>query len=349
MYGKIFCLLAFFVLLAGCSKKTQPEAASRQADFQTAPQSITTAGSPTDVLVEVDGIKLTRKEADEEVENRIAMIGNQIPPEQLAQNLPRIKQGLMENVIRQFVDRTLILNEAERLKIEVNDADISNAYKKIEATLPEGLTLEEAMAQSPLGKEEIKKEIDLSIKINKFFETALSNKFNITENEINDFMENNKDKITIPETVEARHILIQFSQDDDEKSKVEKKNKINEIREKIVKGADFAEMARQYSDCPSSQNGGNLGKFPRGQMVQAFEEAAFSQKINEVGDVIETPFGYHIIQVLNHEKEGPMPKEQIIEMVRNQQMQKGALELIRDLRSKAKITYADNIFGMPSN
>ena len=276
MSYKMYCLLACAIILAGCSKssKTDQPQAGNQPQFPSDLPSM--GGSPEDILVDVDGATLTRKDADTEVENRIAMISNQMPPEQLSQNLPRIKQSMMENVIRQFVDRTLILNEADRIKLQVSDADVSNAYRKIEASLPKGVTLDDAMSQRPLGRDEIKKEIDLSVRINKFFETSLSNEWNVTEQEIDDFMKDNKDNLTIPETVEARHILVQFDQADDEKAKEDKKKKLEDIREQLVKGADFAQMASEHSDCPSSQNGGNLGKFPRGQMTPVFEDAAFA-------------------------------------------------------------------------
>jgi len=345
MNKKIIVLIACMVFFIGCSKSATPPSSDKNTLPSISEQNIPLLppGASTDIIVNVDGTALTRGELEQEIDRRIEMLGDRIPPEQLSQNLPQIKQNLMENIIRQFVDRTLILNEADRLNIQVNTTDISNAYKKIEASLPPGITLEEAMSQSPLGKDEIKKEIDLSIRINKFFETMLSNKWAVTTEEIKSFIAENKDSLKVPETVEARHILIQFDQNDDEKTKVEKKAKIEEIRKKIINGANFAEMAKQYSDCPSSQNGGNLGKFPRGQMVQAFEDAAFSQPVNEIGKVIESPFGYHIIQVLEHQKESIMSDDQITELIRNQKMQKGAIELIKELRNKAKITYNTNI------
>ncbi|MBN2411551.1 peptidyl-prolyl cis-trans isomerase [candidate division KSB1 bacterium] len=82
------------------------------------------------------------------------------------------------------------------------------------------------------------------------------------------------------------------------RTKEEAKAEIEELLAKIKDGADFAELARQYSDCPSKQNGGNLGKFARGVMAKPFEDAAFKLKKDQISEIVETDFGYHIIKGL---------------------------------------------------
>jgi len=67
------------------------------------------------------------------------------------------------------------------------------------------------------------------------------------------------------------------------------------LKQQINEGADFAELARQYSSCPSKENGGNLGSFGRKQMVEEFETAAFNAEVGSVTDPVRTAFGYHLI------------------------------------------------------
>ncbi len=87
--------------------------------------------------------------------------------------------------------------------------------------------------------------------------------------------------------VNARHILVKDRAEADE------------LKAKIDKGAKFEDLAKQYSICPSGQNGGDLGYFGRGQMVKEFEEAAFATPVNSVSDPVQTQFGWHLIKVID--------------------------------------------------
>jgi parvulin-like peptidyl-prolyl isomerase len=84
--------------------------------------------------------------------------------------------------------------------------------------------------------------------------------------------------------VKASHIL------------VKKHSEAERILKEIKSGADFAELAKKHSLCPSGKKGGNLGFFQRGQMVKEFEQTAFSLRKGELSEVVKTQFGYHIIK-----------------------------------------------------
>ena len=83
----------------------------------------------------------------------------------------------------------------------------------------------------------------------------------------------------------ARHIL------------VDSEAKCLELKEQILAGADFGDVARQNSSCPSGQKGGELGEFGRGQMVREFDEVVFSGELNTVHGPIKTQFGYHLLEI----------------------------------------------------
>lgn len=86
-------------------------------------------------------------------------------------------------------------------------------------------------------------------------------------------------------TASARHIL------------VDSEAQCNELKQQILDGADFAELAKQHSKCPSGRQGGELGSFGPGQMVREFDEVVFSAEVNTVQGPVKTQFGYHLVEV----------------------------------------------------
>ena len=88
-------------------------------------------------------------------------------------------------------------------------------------------------------------------------------------------------------TARARHILVQTEE------------KCNELKDVIIKGKDFAEVAKEHSLCPSGKRGGELGEFNQGQMVKEFDDIVFSAELNKVHGPVKTQFGYHLIEITN--------------------------------------------------
>src|SRR2546425_1394189 len=121
-----------------------------------------------------------------------------------------------------------------------------------------------------------------------------------------------EDKFTEPEQVRARHILIKVAADAGADAKAAARKKAEELLAKVKAGADFAALAKESSEDPgSAANGGDLGLFLRGRMTPAFEEAAFALQAGGVSDVVETPFGFHVIKVEEHRPGGVKPLEAV--------------------------------------
>ena len=124
----------------------------------------------------------------------------------------------------------------------------------------------------------------------------IKNKIHITEAEVEDYYNETINEIPPrPEMIELGMIMrtIEASKETRKAALLE----INKIRERIIGGESFADVAKECSDCSSASAGGDLGYFGRGSMVKAFEDAAFALMPGEISDVVETPFGYHIIKV----------------------------------------------------
>lgn len=101
------------------------------------------------------------------------------------------------------------------------------------------------------------------------------------------------------DTVEASHILVMYKGAQSagaSRTKEEALERIQMVAAELVNGLDFADLAAEYSECPSAQDGGSLGAFGRGDMVPEFDEAVFDLEVGDSSGVVETAFGYHLIQ-----------------------------------------------------
>jgi peptidyl-prolyl cis-trans isomerase C len=138
-------------------------------------------------------------------------------------------------------------------------------------------------------------------------------------------------KLLKPEQeLKARHILV----DTEEKAK--------EIYEKIAHGADFAQMAKEYSNDPGTKDeGGSLGYFSRGQMVPQFEDAAFKLTGNDVSQPVQTQFGWHLIQIEDRRERKPPEFADVKDRLVTSLVHRKAQEVASSLRDTAKIEYVD--------
>lgn len=123
--------------------------------------------------------------------------------------------------------------------------------------------------------------------------------------------------------------------------KDEARKKIDTIQEKLKSGADFATLAKDESDCPSKEKGGDLGYFGKGQMVKPFEDAALALTPGQTSGVVETQFGYHIIKLTDKKPEGIMPfadvKDQLIQYLKQEKVKTELDSYIASLEKTAKI------------
>jgi peptidyl-prolyl cis-trans isomerase D len=162
----------------------------------------------------------------------------------------------------------------------------------------------------------------------------------ITNSEIEDYYKKHIKMYQEPEQVRARHILIK-----PDNNKKEAKAKIERILKEVKAGKSFEELAKKYSACPSKNRGGDLGFFGRGRMVKPFEDAAFSLKVGEVSDIVETSFGFHIIKLEEKKQARTIPLSEAKEGIKNiiyNQKAKAKAEKI----AKAK---ADEIYNKITN
>lgn len=159
-------------------------------------------------------------------------------------------------------------------------------------------------------------------------------KATVSDEEVEKFYNENESNFHTPEQIKASHIL------------VKEEDTAKEVEAKIKDGADFAELAKQYSECPSKEKGGDLGLFGRGQMVPEFEKAAFELKVDQISGLVKTQFGYHIIQktdaVESKKQDLADIQDKLKAHLQNSEAEKMISVRLEELRKDATIDFDEN-------
>ncbi|MCK5052061.1 MAG: peptidylprolyl isomerase [Candidatus Cloacimonetes bacterium] len=213
------------------------------------------------------------------------------------------------DVLNDMIEAKLIIQKAKEEEYEIDEQIIremaEKQIKQVASQFPSELEFKKELKMAGLSVPDLK---DYYIEMmteeqlkSQIIQHNIKSKIHITESEVEEYYKENLVEIpNRPEMFQIGMIVRFIKAGDDTKDKV--LVEINKIRDKLNEGADFAELAKEYSDGPSGANGGNLGFFGKGMMVKPFEDAAFALMPGEISEVIETQFGYHIIKVL--EKKG---------------------------------------------
>ncbi len=297
----------------------------------------------TELLVTVEEVEITRGDVDHRIDTLLGARAGTLPPEQLAS----IRNSLDNRVLENMIIETLLTKAANEREITLDEKEVNKVVEDLKASLPPETGFADYLKGIGFTEDELVRTIKKDLKIRKLLETRLAGLQIPADQEIQQFYKDNKDQFTTPEGKEVRHILISVTPEDDAATQKEKLAKAEEIRGRLVeKKDDFAETAKTASDCPSKANGGNIGVVTKGSTVKPFEEAVFSQKVGEIGPIVKTRFGYHIIEVLKEQKEGTVPLAEVKASIADHLISKKKEETLKayidSLKSKAKIVYHHN-------
>jgi len=248
----------------------------------------------------------------EEVDGIAAIVGNQIIlKSEIETNYEELKASsalgenvTKENILRLLVEEKLIAEKAERDDITASDGEIEmqleRVMQNIIAQFPTYQDFLQVLQNEGLTadglKERYRNQIAKQVVRDKLLQQEVFSKINVSEYEKRQYYETHLDSFPDrPRMVKIAEISIKPAMGSE--SLDQALQKIEDIQDELNKGADFEELARKYSDCPSAAQGGDLGYFSRGQMVPEFEKAVFALEIGEVSEPVLTEFGYHLIRV----------------------------------------------------
>ena len=177
--------------------------------------------------------------------------------------------------------------------------------------------MRDALTKMQLSETVVKNQIKQGLAIQKLIDNKFAKNISLSDSETKEYYDKNPEQFKLPEQVKASHILIKVDRAAEEPVKKAAMEEMVKIQKRINNGEDFAALAREYSQCPSSEKGGDLGFFGRGQMVPPFEKAAFALKPGEVSGIVETEFGYHIIKVTDKRDSMAITYEDVKDKLKN--------------------------------
>ena len=327
--------LVFFCSAAACRKNPAEQSAAAQTPGAKpaetpAPPKPMPAQLP-DVLARVNGQDVTKVDFDRLVKNMEAGRGA-VPAER--------RDEVLRGALDQLITYSVLKQEAASRKFAVADADVDAQLASMQKQFPTQAEFDKALSARNTTVEQLKADARVDMAINKMMEAEVANAVAATEVDAKDFYDKNPDKFAQPESVRASHILI-MTKDADEATKKTARTKVDDVLKRAKAGEDFAALAKANSQDGSASQGGDLGFFPRGKMVPAFDQAAFALKPGEISEVVTTEFGFHIIKLTEKKEGSTVPfdqvKPQVVEYLTNQKKQQRVDGFIDEAKKRAKI------------
>lgn len=256
-------------------------------------QKDTTEGKVIDgkeVIAIVNENQILKEDFDnqvEQVKKTLEANGLDFSGKEGEQRLADIKKTVLDSMIND----QLSLQQAAKENITVTDEELKTSVEQLETYYGGKEALDKYLSEQGLDREDFETILKEQMIISKLREKITSD-ITVSDQEVKDYFEKNKEmfELTSPE-IRASHILVATEEE------------ANKVLDELKAGADFAELAKKYSLDSSKENGGDLGFFGEGVMVEEFEKAAFALKIGEISKPVKTDFGYHIIKVTDKRTE----------------------------------------------
>jgi peptidyl-prolyl cis-trans isomerase C len=245
------------------------------------------------------------------------------------------------DVLDSLINRELIYQESQKSGIKVGETAVAEQLNAVKKQFPNDDEFKNALLKMNLTEAGLTSQIKRGLAIDQFIDKQFAGKITVSEKEAKSFYDTNPEVFKQDGQVRASHILITVPPDANEAQKAEARKKIETIQNKIKKGDDFAALAKEYSQCPSSASGGDLGLFGRGQMARPFEAAAFALEPGEISGIVETRFGYHIIKC-SEKKPGTTlayndVKDDLQKYLKQKKLQEQLKEYTKGLEKEAKV------------
>lgn len=332
----LFALLTLFVVTGpalACTHDGEPATSNPAQSDAPASQTSETVDPETfpEVVARVSATEITKTELIERakaVRARLQIDGSTL------------------DFYRQVLDELVgaeLLYQAGTAKGYAPSEDEMNAHiDTIRSRFPSEEVFSQQLSSQGLTLAKLREMVAKDMSIDRFVTTEIAPRATVSEEEKKEFYAENDEAMTRPEQAKLSHILVKVEQDSPPEVREQARKKAGDLRQRLQAGEDFSKIARESSDDPASRSqGGDLSWVSRGQTVPAFEEAAFALKPHELSEVVETPFGYHIIKLVERRPVESLPYEEVEqrigEFLSQQHLQEEVKAEVEALKAKSKV------------
>jgi peptidyl-prolyl cis-trans isomerase C len=285
----------------------------------------------------VNGVNITEEDINRQMfaleQHWLSTQGSAIRPDMI----PVLRKKILEELIAQ----ELLYQESRKQGLEAEEKTVSDEMEELKKRFPNEEAFKDEMRQMNFSEETLKVQMKKNLSVKQLVEKEILAKVRVSDEDAKSFYDSHPENFQQKERVRASHILIKSEADTDPVSKDERRKKLEAVKKRIENSEDFATLAREFSQCPSAEKGGDLGFFERGNMVKPFEDAAFSMKPGEVSDIVATPFGFHLIKVTDRTEARTVSfdesQDRINQHLRQMKFSEEKNAYVGDLKKKSKV------------
>jgi hypothetical protein len=234
------------------------------------------------------------------------------------------------------VARVLLAQEAMRSHPPVPEAEVDESIEKLKEEHGGEQRFFSAIGASPEQMDTIRRDVELNLRVRKMLEELSAKDPAPSDDELRAYYDENIDAYKSFEEVRASHILKAPSRGEQRDAAYQE---LRQVRERLLAGEDFDTLARKHSD--KADDHIDLGFFKRGELAEEFELVAFSMNVGEISPVFGSPFGFHIVKVIERKPATPKPFDEVRDQVREHltqdRQQENTRKLVEELQATATI------------
>jgi peptidyl-prolyl cis-trans isomerase SurA len=221
------------------------------------------------------------------------------------------------NLLSQLIEDRLVAQEAERLGVVVTDEEIQAQINDVKSKFPSETEFKNFLDEQKISLSKLRERYKDQIAIRKLHQYEIRQKIIVSPKEIEEYYNSNLKAFTEKEKLKVKTIMVRKKESDQTDTDSVQRQLMETIVSELKDGADFASLAKQYSDETHAQDGGDLGFIERGELIATFDEVLFQLSVGSLSPILETEIGYHLFLVEAKQEKKVKPLAELKDEIEN--------------------------------